>query len=347
MDSSEIVRKAIEFDNPPRLPFLLGENAVRIQRLIPGIPNDICDCWEMDRQKNGWFFDTPTLDDWGCGWETTNIKTMGQVKHHPLQDYGKLDSYRPPNPRDKFYFERLADTIGKANDRYVMLTSHFNLFERFHMLRGFQQALEDFYLNPEKCHKLLDMILEFKINQFDELNKRFGERVHGIFLTDDWGTQRSTIVSESTFKEFFFDRYKKLVEAVHNHNWHFILHSCGRVKKFIPMFIEAGVDVLNIQVQANGIRQVGREFAGRICFLETLDIQTTLPKGDVELMRREARELISHWSTPDGGFIVLDHSVDVEATRASETVDKLVFEEFWNLAQYWKESKLLAGLDRI
>ncbi len=43
MDSREIVKRAIEFGRPPRLPFW--------QSLFPGIPDDVRDCWEMDRQK--------------------------------------------------------------------------------------------------------------------------------------------------------------------------------------------------------------------------------------------------------------------------------------------------------
>ena len=141
----EIVKRAIEFGNPPRLPFW--------QDVLEGIPNDVCDCWEMDRAKNGWFFDNPAMDDWGCGWAVTDIKNMGQVVHHPLNDWSKLSSYKPPDPRDNFYFERIEDIIGKANDRYVVVTSHFNLIERLHMLHGFTNTLEDFHLDPEKIEK--------------------------------------------------------------------------------------------------------------------------------------------------------------------------------------------------
>jgi hypothetical protein len=65
MERREIVTRAIEFKTPPRLPFW--------QSLVDGIPSDICDCWEMDRQKNGWHFDpndwpnrNKVMDDWGC-----------------------------------------------------------------------------------------------------------------------------------------------------------------------------------------------------------------------------------------------------------------------------------------
>lgn len=150
------------------------------------------------------------------------------------------------------------------------------------------------------------MILEYKINHFDEAAKRFGDRIHGIFLTDDRGTQKNTFVSKDIFNEFFFNRYKRLFNAIHGYGWHGILHSCGRVNDFVPLFLDIGVDVLNMQQpQAYGIRELGDSFAGKVCFLTTVDIQATLPKEDPEAVRAEARELVENWSTPDGGFIFL------------------------------------------
>ena len=103
MESKEIVRRAIEFDTPPRLPFFLGDFwGERLIQTRTDILNDVCDCWEMDRQKAGWFFDQPEMDDWGCGWEGSDAENMGQVKEHPLADWAKLDSYSPPNPRDPY-----------------------------------------------------------------------------------------------------------------------------------------------------------------------------------------------------------------------------------------------------
>ena len=109
------------------------------------------------------------------GWAVTTKKNMGQVVRHPLEDWAKLDSYQPPNPRDPFYFARLEDTIGQAAGRYVVLSCHFNLIERLHMLHGFPQTLTDFYYEPAKIEKVLDMILEFKLGLFDELHRRFDE----------------------------------------------------------------------------------------------------------------------------------------------------------------------------
>jgi hypothetical protein len=126
----------------------------------------------------------------------------------------------PPDPRNPFYFERIGGEIKDAGDRYVVITSHFTLFERLHMLHGFARTLEDFYLEPGKIHRLLDMILEFKVQHIAEAARRFGDRVHGILLTDDWGTQQNTMVSPEIFKEFFLGRYRQLFDAIHSHGWH-------------------------------------------------------------------------------------------------------------------------------
>ena len=328
MDRREIVTRAIEFRTPPRLPFFQHE--------VSDVPDDVCDCWEMDRAKAGWFFDHAAPDDWGCGWAVTDQKNMGQVVGHPLQDWAKLDRYRPPNPRDPFYFARLEDEMAGAGDRYVVVTSHFCLIERLHMLHGFKETLLDFYLEPAKVERVLDMVLEFKLEQFAELHRRYGDRVAGLFITDDWGTQEGTFISGEMFQTFFLERYRQMADAAHGYGWHLMLHSCGRINDFVPYFIDAGIDVLNMQQpRAYGIAELGGRFAGRICFLTTADIQSTLPSGDTERVRTEVDELIRHWSTPQGGFIVFNYG-DPEALGVRPEMTEVMFHAFADKMYHWK-----------
>lgn len=330
MEPREIVQRAIEFRTPPRLPFW--------QNIVPCVPNDVCDCWEMDRGKRGWFFDHAVEDDWGCAWAVTSTKkNMGQVVAHPLSDWSKLDSYRPPNPRDPFYFERIGPILAEAGDRYAVVTCHFNLMERLHMLRGFPQTLADFYDEPAKVEKVLDIILEFKLATLDELHRRFGDRIHGLFFTDDWGTQKGTFISRRMFEHFFLERYRTLVKAAHGNGWHFMLHSCGRINDFVPCFLDVGVDVLNMQQpQAYGIEELGRQYAGKVCFLTTADIQATMPSGDLERIRSEVRQLVQHWSTPKGGFIVFNYGFD-EAIGTTAEATRAMFEEFGAMMEFWRD----------
>jgi len=329
--SREIVHRAIAFEHPPRLPFCQHE--------VPWAPNDVCEIWEMDRAEAGWFFDRAVTDDWGCRWARTELKNMGQVVEGPLADWTALAHYRPPNPRNPYYFERLEPLLDKAEDRYVLVTSHFNLIERLHMLHGFAATMEDFYLAPERIEATLDMVLEFKLELFEELHRRFGSRVDGLFLTDDWGTQKGVFIREELFERFFAPRYKILFSAIHGHGWHVVLHSCGRINALVPRLIELGVDVLNMQQpRAYDLEAFGDRFRGKVCFLTTVDIQATLPRGIAEDVRREAELLVRHWSTPAGGLIVFHYGGDAEALGIPPKMSRVMFEAFVELRDYWAKS---------
>ncbi len=282
----------------------------------------------MDRSRAGWFFDQPGWDDWGCRWEQTEVKNMGQVVEHPLTDLPAIDQYHPPDPLHPFYFERIEPLLEKANDRYVVVTCHFNLIERLHMLCGFSQIMEGFYTAPERIETLLEMILEFRLAQLHELYRRFGNHIHGLFLTDDWGTQQGLFISVNMFDQFFGKRYNRLFDAIHGYGWHVMLHSCGKINQLVPRFIELGVDVLNMQ-QPNtyGLVEFGERFKGKVCFLTTVDIQTTLPHGTEEDVRNEVHLLLDHWGTNQGGFIVFNYGApDALGIRPENTY--AMFDEF-------------------
>lgn len=330
MKPEEIVRRAIEFKTPPRLPFYQSD--------IPGVPSDVWEIREMDRAKNGWFFDTPGMDDWGCRWEVSDIKNMGQVTEHPLADWSAFSRYRPPNARDDYYYQRIEPLLQQTGDRYAVITCHFNLIERLHMLRGFMNAMQDFYLAPERIDQLLEMILENRLAHIEEIHRRFGHAVHAIFLTDDWGTQQGVFISRELFDRFFAPRYRILFDAIHNHGWHVILHSCGKINALVPRLIELGANVLNMQQpRAYGLVEFGEQFKGKVCFLTTVDIQSTLPQGDERLVREEANLLIRHWSAPEGGFIVFNYG-DPRALGIPPHMTPIMFDEFDKLKTFWSES---------
>jgi uroporphyrinogen decarboxylase len=323
VDRREIVRRAIEFAGPPRLAFWQ-----HWCHKLPEFPDDVCNIWEMDRAEAGWFFDRPLMDDWGCGWRATQLKNMGQVTDCPLASWSALDGYRPPDPRNPFYYERLGPMIEAAGDRYVVLTAHDLLFSRLDKLHGFRAMMEDFYLEPARIHRVLDMIVDFKVRQCDELRRRFGSRIHGLFVADDWGTQAGLFISPRTFDEFFAPRYRTIFNAIHACGWHVILHSCGRINPLVPRLIELGADVLNMQQsRVYGLVEFGEQFRGQVCFLATVDIQSTLPRGIEQEVREEVRLLLRHWATPRGGLIAFDYGA-WDALGVRPEMPGIMFDEF-------------------
>ena len=71
--------------------------------------------------------------------------------------------------------------------------------------------------------------------------------------------------------------------------------------------------------------------------MTTVDIQSTLPKGNHEAVRQEAVELVKHWSRPSGGLIVFNYG-DAEAIGATDEITHTMFEAFYGLKDYWLRS---------
>ena len=103
--------------------------------------------------------------------------------------------------------------------------------------------------------------------------------------------------------------------------------------------IEIGAEVLNLQQPTVlGIEEIGREFAGKVCFQSLCDIQKTLPSKGEDIIIGEAQSLIRHWATDTGGFILGDYG-DGEAIAVPLEKKRIMFDAFIE-ADRWKKGAL-------
>jgi uroporphyrinogen decarboxylase len=324
MTSYQIVRRAIELGSPERLP---------VQFAALGI-NDTYGVGPGSAE--GWEPSQPNEDEWGCVWhkppEDSGITNMGQPKGHPLTSWDLLDEINFPDPDDDARYRHIEEALAGAGDKYVLIGCGFTLFERMHYLRGFTELLADMYVSPNMVHELAERVLEYPVGVARNVGKRFRGRVDGFSMTDDWGTQASSITSIPMWREFFKDRYQRLYDAIHDAGMHAWMHSCGHINEIIAEWIDTGLDVVNLQQPTNlGIEEIGRRYRGKICFSSLCDIQKTLPWGSYDDIRREAALLLQHWSTPEGGFILSDYG-DGAAIGVSDDRKRVMLEAFCELA---------------
>ena len=316
MTGYEIIKRAIEFKNPPRIGIRFDEIGVNDTYLVA------CGFGASYAPSN------PDEDEWGCVHEKTDLPNMGQVKRHPIKTPDDLRRHDFPDAEDDTRYEAVDLVLPYAGDRYVLGYIGNGLFERLHFLHGFTESLADLHLNPPLIEELLDIITEFQLGLIRNFQERFPGKIHGVTTTDDWGTQQAIFISVPMWRRFFRPRYKRLIDAAHKAGMHFWLHSCGRVNDLIPEFVDLGLDVINLQQpRALGIKEIGQDFRGKICFESLVDIQRTLPAGDYEEIEREASLLLEHWCTPQGGFILSDYD-DSDAIQVSYEQKKKMFEAF-------------------
>jgi uroporphyrinogen decarboxylase len=325
--SKEVIKSAIEFKTPERLPVLFN------------CFNE-SDVWDAGWNQTGTGDNSKrlTYDEWGCGWSRTEMKNMGQIKYHPLSDWENINSFHWPDPQNPAFFEGMEQKFKGAGERYVNTGIFMLLFERMHGLRGFENTLTDLYLERENIGMLADRIVDFDITLIRTIASKFPGKIDGFTFTDDWGTEKSLFISPALWREFFKPRYKKIFDACHAAGWHVWMHSCGHVNEIIGDLIEIGLNVINLQQpRALGIEEIGQRYAGKICFQSLCDIQRTLPFEDAAAIHDEARLLLKCWGTDTGGFILSDYG-DGDAIGVPIEKKRIMFDAFKQYDRWSKNS---------
>jgi len=208
-------------------------------------------------------------DEWGTTWRHAAGGVGASTVSYPLADWSDLDAYLArglPDPRAPGRLDGVLPALAQhGRDRYFCGMIHLTLFERLHCLRGMANTFEDFHLYPREVERLLDALTDY----LAELVRAWGRlgNVDALFLTDDWGTQTSLMISPALWRKFFAARYRRVCDEAHRCGLDVVFHSCGNVASIIGDLIDAGVDVIDpLQPEAMDLGRIAREFGGRVAF---------------------------------------------------------------------------------
>jgi hypothetical protein len=157
-------------------------------------------------------------------------------------------------------------------------------------------------------HKVFERQCEIAIQNLERIYAVVGDSVHAVFVCGtDFGTQTSSFCSVKTFRTLYFPYYKYVCDWIHSHTpWKIFKHSCGAVAKFIPSFIEAGIDILNpVQCSATGMapEELKANFGDALVFWGgCVDTQHVLPYGTPAEVREQVLRRCEIFA-PGGGFV--------------------------------------------
>ena len=314
---AEEVRKAIEHRRPSRVPMMIhmwngagafGDREAEVQAIQDEYPNDM---FTVGPRMPA-FWDDPNDENAipGYAWldrpEPEGRDTHAHDANVAITDMAMLDEVLAawPDPNLPQMFDGCAEQLAtKANGRYTGVSWAFCFYERMWSLRGMENILCDFFETPHATHRLMDALCHFHETVIRRAGKELN--VDAVYTTDDIGMQTGPMFSPRIFKEFFKPRYKRLIDAAHDNNMHFWLHTCGDVRPFLEDFIEIGLDVIHpIQKYTMDEREVAEQFGGRIAFWAGMDVQQILPWGTPEDVRKEVRFMIDTYDRPDGGCMI-------------------------------------------
>jgi uroporphyrinogen decarboxylase len=314
LNGYERIKANINFTGPDRigLRFDRIENVSDVCRIFVLPPNN-------NRDKNKKYSVSKKVrpasgeyDEWGCLWESEDAtgSDMGQVVNIPIDDWDNINDYNWPDPKAEGRFDGLEEALNDAEEKglYVQLNSPQCIFERMHFLRGFEDTLMDCMCEPELIEEMAKNLANYQIGIIEEAARLGKGRIHCYDTTDDWGTQSNLMIPPEVFREIFKPQYKRVFDKAHECGMDVRLHTDGKINSILPDFIELGVDILNIhQPRLVGIDEVSEIAQGKICFEAAIDIQSTLPTGDLVKIEEEAKELCMKWATPMGGLIGVEY----------------------------------------
>jgi uroporphyrinogen decarboxylase len=259
------------------------------------------------------------VDEWGVGWKQCGYTTRygkgsyTEMCHHPLADEKALGTYRPPDPNRAELYEDAPRTIRNFKDEYwIVGVTVTTIFETAWALRGLEQMLMDFALNPELAERILEIPYQYHLAAAKRLVQM---GVDMIWTGDDMGGQKAMIISPACWRKFLKPRMANFIAELKaiNPQVKVAYHSDGMIAPIIPELIEIGVDVLNpIQPASMNPAEIKREFGDKLCFWGSIDEQYTLPFGSPDEIRREVKERLRTIGKKGGLILAPTHHVQLD-----------------------------------
>jgi uroporphyrinogen decarboxylase len=311
MRSRERVIRAIEFGGPDRPPVSHGilpaaryKYGAALDVILARVPEDF-----------GWSFlpdmsprDLPALyrggrnyDDFGTLWDVPVEGLLGIPCGWPLADWSKYESFRWPEfsagpPSGRLYSGHMA---GRSEEYYAR-GAWITFFEQMQQLRGMENLMIDLAEDSREVCRLRDDLLAFNLRYID---KWLAFEYDGLHFADDWGDQKSLLISPELWRRFFKPVYRQMFEKVTAAGIHVHFHSDGCIIDIIPDLLDLGVRVLNCQANVIGLDALKKDFAGSVCFKTDLDRQNILPFATPAEVKRHVTNVFDHLGTPKGGII--------------------------------------------
>jgi uroporphyrinogen decarboxylase len=176
------------------------------------------------------------------------------------------------------------------------------VFEQAKAWLGDVGALTGPYDDPRAFGELLDRITAWKADVYAGYAEAGCDIV---WMGDDLGTQRSLVMREEQYREWYRPRHAMLAEHLHRkgREARIAFHCCGHVTPLVGDLIDIGIDILEaVQAETMDIAYLKREFGRDISFWGAVGAQSVLARTTPEEVREGVRATLAIMA-PGGGYI--------------------------------------------
>jgi uroporphyrinogen decarboxylase len=254
------------------------------------------------------------IDMWGVPYRALEDWDHCVVDGAPLREASidEIDDFPWPDPHDpkqfeglreqaKFLYEETDYVVGADAIKAGMLMNSLQL-------RGYDQFFMDLVLNVDLAEKLMDKILWTLKEMWTHYMEEVGDYVQLAYVTDDFGTQKSMMISPKMFRELIKPRWKELNDHIKSlGDVRIMFHSDGAILPLLEDFVDMNVDILNpVQTSVSGLEDtfsLKEKFGDRLSFHGAIDVQQMLPNATTGELEAEVTRRIYDLGR-NGGYIL-------------------------------------------
>jgi len=240
-------------------------------------------------------------DEWGITWRTEQHGIPYAVGH-PIQREADLDGYQAPDPEAEHRLQSLELAVKRfKGEKCIVFLSH-EAFEFSHYLRGMDNLLMDYALNPALAHRLARIVTDCK----KRVLERAAEIGADVLCTgDDYAHRKAPIMSPDHFREFLLPYLQEVVNVAKAKNIPFLKHTDGNLWPIINDIVDTGIDCLDPlePIADMDMARVKAAYGHRIALAGNVDCGQLLPFGTRTDVIEAVKETIAKGAR-EGGFIL-------------------------------------------
>ena len=250
----------------------------------------------VEKYKKPGYFE----DIFGVIWNRTGIDKDIGVMDNILLKEPNLNNYIFPEPDERSIREDTKKFLRNGRDAFKLGKISFLYFERAWSLRGMENLLMDFLINPGFVNSLFKEIFNYNMKI---INCALEYDIDGFYFGDDYGQQRGLVMSPDIWRKFIKPGLSKMFEKVKTSGKVVALHSCGNIKEILGDLINIGLDIYQtMQPEVYDIKSLKKEYGKDLVFWGGISTQSLLPFVRPDQLIPSVMEILNIMSK-HGGYI--------------------------------------------
>jgi len=241
-------------------------------------------------------------DEWGVTWEYRIYGITGIPCAYPIRDSEEAENYRTPPAvtcEGDEYDAFAREITRRKQEDYPAMVGCGNLLERMLSLYGDENVLSDIMLNETGINVLADRITEYDKAMVKRAVQAGADIVS---FGDDYGTERSLLMSPDVWRRFFKPRLKELFQPAVDRGLDIHFHSCGQIWDILPDLKEIGVTSVWPQIPAYNMEALAKRCRELELAVEIhTDRARTMTFGTPEQVRELVKREFDTFRVMDGG----------------------------------------------